>query len=100
MQFLKSQYTRWFNRQYQREGPLFRGRYGSRRIEDDEDLVNVCRYVDRNAHVIVAHGRLEHFGWSGYRATIGLDEGYGWHRTASTWCSITSVPTGCATRHL
>jgi hypothetical protein len=41
-------YVRWFNRSRRRDGSLFRGRFGSRRIFDSLDLLNVVAYVDDN----------------------------------------------------
>jgi REP element-mobilizing transposase RayT len=41
-------YVRWFNRSRRRDGSLFRGRFGSRRIYDLLDLLQVVAYVDDN----------------------------------------------------
>jgi REP element-mobilizing transposase RayT len=42
-------YVRWFNRVRRRDGPLFRGRFRSRVVEEGEDWANVVRYIDHNA---------------------------------------------------
>lgn len=49
MQRVGNRYVRWFNRRARRDGPLFRGRYSSSRIDTDEYHEAVVRYIDRNA---------------------------------------------------
>ena len=41
-------YVRWFNRGRKRDGPLFRGRYRARLIEDEVYWATVVRYIDLN----------------------------------------------------
>ncbi|MEO1696318.1 MAG: transposase [Planctomycetota bacterium] len=41
-------YSRWFNRCHRRDGPLFRGRFLSRRIDTLAYRVAVLRYIDQN----------------------------------------------------
>lgn len=41
-------YVRWFNRIRRRDGSLFRGRFGSRRVWDALDRLNVVAYIDAN----------------------------------------------------
>lgn len=41
-------YSRWFNRRHRRDGPLFRGRFLSRRIDTLSYRVAVLRYIDQN----------------------------------------------------
>jgi REP element-mobilizing transposase RayT len=45
MQWLNGIYAQSFNRRYARQGHLFGGRYGSRAIESEEYLDQVCEYV-------------------------------------------------------
>ena len=49
MRLIQNAYVRWFNRTRQRDGPLFRGRYCSRRIWSQAHWANVIRYIDENA---------------------------------------------------
>lgn len=48
MRRVQNAYVRWFNRSRKRDGPLFRGRYCSRRITNNEYRLAVVRYIDRN----------------------------------------------------
>ena len=41
-------YVMYFNKRYDRVGPLFQGRYKARCIKDDPDLLNVLRYIHLN----------------------------------------------------
>jgi putative transposase len=45
MQWLNGAYAQIFNKRWARSGHLFGGRFHSNPIEDDEELVDVCRYV-------------------------------------------------------
>lgn len=45
---LHTRYVRYFNRQNDRVGPLFQGRFNAKFIPTDRDLVKVSRYVHRN----------------------------------------------------
>ncbi len=49
MQRIGNAYVRWFNRSRKRDGPLFRGRFGGRRIDDGSYWLTVLRYIDLNA---------------------------------------------------
>jgi putative transposase len=67
-------FARRINAVYRRtgKGHLVRHCFYAGEIETDEQLANVCRYVDLNA-VAAGQCRLpEHWPWCGYAATIGL----------------------------
>lgn len=49
MRQIQNAYVRWFNRTRRRDGPLFRGRFCSRRIRSQAHWANVVRYIDENA---------------------------------------------------
>jgi len=57
---VEREYVRWFNRTRRRDGPLFRGRFRSRRVHEGHDLRNVVRYIDQNA----VEARIAHDGGS------------------------------------
>ncbi len=42
-------YVIWFNQRRERDGSLFRGRFRSRPIVDENDFIRVVRYIDLNA---------------------------------------------------
>jgi REP element-mobilizing transposase RayT/DNA-directed RNA polymerase specialized sigma24 family protein len=48
MQFIEANYTRYFNRTRERDGPLFRGRYGSDEVDDYRYWLSVVGYIDQN----------------------------------------------------
>jgi REP element-mobilizing transposase RayT len=49
LRWVERQYVGFFNRTRRRDGPLFRGRYRSRRVAEGQDLRNVVHYIDQNA---------------------------------------------------
>jgi len=57
MQWAMSCHVRRFNRRRGRDGPLFRGRFWTRRVHCSVDFGNVVRYIDQNA---VAAGLVQH----------------------------------------
>lgn len=78
-------YSTYFNRQYNREGPLFQGRYKTVKIESDIQLVNIFSYVHTNPVELVesewkdlkvkdkksALNFLETYKWSSYHDHVG-----------------------------
>ncbi len=48
MQRLQNRYAKRFNRRHERTGHLFGERFGSRRVETDEQLIAVTNYIERN----------------------------------------------------
>lgn len=49
MQLVQNGYSRWFNRSRHRDGPLYRGRFRSKRVDSEEYQVDLLRYIDDNA---------------------------------------------------
>lgn len=86
MKQLNGLYAMAFNDRVGRRDHLFGRRFWSRRIEDDADLVETCRYVDLN------RSRLElepchpsDWRWSGYRAAVGLEPAAPVHQPHELW---------------
>ncbi|QDV08205.1 Transposase IS200 like protein [Planctomycetes bacterium Poly30] len=48
MQRIEGRYGRYFNRKYRRDGPLFRGRFFSKRVDTLTYRRTLLRYIDRN----------------------------------------------------
>ena len=71
MQYLGSVYTRRFNRKHQVDGALFRGRFLSKAIETEMNLVAVIRYIPRNPLAFLEQHELDSFKWSSHQAYIG-----------------------------
>ncbi len=49
---LSDSYTRYFNTKYQRVGPLFQGSFKARLVETDEYLLQLSKYIHRNAFLL------------------------------------------------
>jgi putative transposase len=66
-------YTRYFNTKQKRNGPLFQGAFKAVRIEDDEQLLHVSRYIHINPVVsyVITQTRLEKYPWSSLPEYLG-----------------------------
>ena len=49
MRSINTSYAGYFNWRHKRSGYLFQGRYKAFPVQDDDHLVGVLRYVERNA---------------------------------------------------
>lgn len=67
-------YTKYFNVKNSRIGPLFQGRFKAIRIETDEQLLYVSRYIHLNPLVSNLVNDLEDYRWSSYPAYVVQDE--------------------------
>jgi REP element-mobilizing transposase RayT len=74
MRQLNGVYTQAFNRQHNRVGHLFQGRYKGILIQKDSHLLEVCRYVVLNPVRAKAVKRPEQWRWSSYQATAGIEK--------------------------
>lgn len=61
-------YTKYFNTKHERAGPLFQGTFKAVRIETDEQLVHVSRYIHLNptSSFLIKPEELENYHWSSY----------------------------------
>lgn len=61
-------YTRYFNTKHERVGPLFQGLFKAVRVESDEQLMHISRYIHLNpiSSFLVEPDRLENYQWSSY----------------------------------
>ena len=72
MRQLNGVYTQRFNRNYQRVGHLFQGRYKSILVVKDSYLLELCRYIVLNP--VRANGMVDHpseWQWSSSHGTTG-----------------------------
>lgn len=63
-------YTRYFNTKKRRIGPVFQGKFKSVRVESEEQLIHVCRYVHLNPYssgLVKATADLEGYSYSSYK---------------------------------
>ena len=67
---VSNSYTKYFNTKYKRVGPLFQGAFKSVRIETDEQLIHVSRYIHLNPIVAQMVKSLDDYPWSSYHEYI------------------------------
>jgi putative transposase len=74
MHALNLPYARQHNMRYGLRGHVQFRRYGSRRIEDDDDLLNTFAYVANNPVEAGLCAAPADWPWSSYAGTLGLNE--------------------------
>lgn len=65
----QNSYTRYFNVTHKREGSLFLDQFKAVRIETEEQLIHVSRYIHLNPHtgyVVKTLEELEYYPWSSF----------------------------------
>lgn len=69
-------YTRYFNTKHRRIGPLFQGTFKAVRIEDDDQLKHISRYIHLNpvSSFVVTEGQLETYPWSSFPEFLDIDK--------------------------
>lgn len=72
MSKLSNSYTRYYNIQYLRIGPLFQGEFKAVRVESQEQLIHLSRYIHINPITNYLVKNLSAYRWSSYREYIGL----------------------------
>lgn len=66
---VQNSYTRFFNVKHRRDGPLFLGQFKAIRIETEEQLIHVSRYIHLNpytGYVVKTINALETYPWSSF----------------------------------
>ncbi|OGD66974.1 hypothetical protein A3F08_00175 [Candidatus Berkelbacteria bacterium RIFCSPHIGHO2_12_FULL_36_9] len=61
-------YTRAYNTRYNRVGTIFQGRFAAVLIENDEQLLHVCRYNDLNPFVAKIVKAPKDYEWSSFES--------------------------------
>ena len=85
MQALNGGYAIAFNARYGRRDHLFGRRYWSRELEDDDDFLETCRYIELNP-VRKAMTKLPaQWRWSSHRASVGLAAPDAFHSPQEIW---------------
>ena len=74
MLVLNGTYARRFNWRYKRVGHVFQGPYGAVLIENDDHLLEVCRYIALNPVRAGLAPTPAGWPWSSYGALAGLTE--------------------------
>jgi putative transposase len=70
MQRLHGSYAQGFNERHGRSGHVFQGRYGSVRIERDEQLLTVLGYIARNPVAAGLCEKGEQWRWNSYTSVL------------------------------
>ena len=73
MKSVNVSYAGYFNRKYDRVGPLFQGRYRSENIEDENYFLAVARYIHQNPMKAGMVTTPELYKWSSYRDYMNID---------------------------
>jgi putative transposase len=73
-------YTKYFNTKYERVGPLFQGLFKSVRIEGDEQLLHVSRYIHLNPVIsyVIKESDLVSYRWSSLPAFLKKESSFVW----------------------
>lgn len=79
---LTNSYTKYFNTKYTRIGPLLQGAFKALRIESDEQLIHVSRYIHLNPVVAGLVKNLDQYLWSSY---------HDYMQGKSTICSVNEI---------
>jgi len=78
MQFMNGTYTIWLNKRHRWDGPVFRGRYKSQLVEDEEYLRYLIAYIHLNPLEARLVRRLSDEAWTSHRAYLGKDQTPSW----------------------
>jgi len=71
MRSLITKYSKYFNKRYDRVGPLFQGRYNAILITNERYLLHLGRYIHLNPQeIIVDKQNLSSYPWSSYSAYV------------------------------
>jgi putative transposase len=81
MQSIQFRYAQWFNHRYDRDGPVFRGRFRSVLIQSNEQLAAAGRYVHRNPLDLLRREALAAYRWSSLGPYLGVRRPPDWLRT-------------------
>ena len=73
---LSNSYTKYFNTKHKRVGPLFQGSFKAVRIEDNEQLVHVSRYIHLNPLIDYLVKNLKLYKYSSYLEFLGHQVGF------------------------
>lgn len=74
MKLLNGTYTQYFNRQHQRVGHVFQGRFKAILVQKESHMLELARYIALNPVRAQMVRSAKDWRWSSYRATVGYDE--------------------------
>ena len=74
LSLFQNSYTKYFNTRHNRRGPIFQGEFKAVRVETEEQLVHLSRYIHLNPHssyVVKSIKDLENYPWSSLPDYLG-----------------------------
>ena len=71
---LTSSYTRYFNLKHKRKGPLWESKFNNIKIENDEQLLHLTRYIHMNPTSAGIVNNQKESKWSSYNEYIRGEE--------------------------
>lgn len=74
MNSLCTRYSMYFNRKYKRVGGLFQDEYRAVRVNSEEQLLHLSRYIHRNPIPLLQGAPLQDFLYSSYQEYLGLKQ--------------------------
>ena len=74
--YLNGSYTQYFNRQHQRVGHVYQGRFKALLVQKDAYLLELARYIVLNPVRAQMVRSAKQWQWSSYRAMAGYDESH------------------------
>lgn len=78
MRHINGLYTQRYNRRYQADGQLFRGRYKSILVDADSYLLELVKYIHRNPLRAGITDRLGDYAWSSHTAHLSQAGTWNW----------------------
>lgn len=71
-------YTKFFNTKYERVGPLFQGTFKAVRVESEEQLIHLSRYVHLNpvSSFLIPENKLNTYPWSSFPEYLNRESGH------------------------
>lgn len=83
MQNLSFRYTRYFNKQHKRTGPLFHGRYRAILVDPDVYLNDLVRFIHNSPVRLGTAKSADTAKWTSHAHYVGSDENPAWLSTAA-----------------
>jgi len=81
MRHLNGVYAQKYNKRYNIDGGLFRGRYKSMLVEEEEYLLELVRYIHRNAYEAGIEEKIGQYKWNSHKGYIIRKAKQKWLRT-------------------
>ncbi len=91
MRSVDGDYSKQHNRRYDKDGPLWKGRFHSTVIDAGAYFLAVSRYVHRNPVAAGMVHKPQDFPWSSYRAFIGMEPAPDWLHLEHTLETATGI---------